>query len=333
VRAYRDRMRRRLLEGPGFPVLGACSDPLLRRAALLSWQGQGDSLTGVVLLFGDPFSPSGPAVTVLTATAAAPPVDADALLDDEQRRLVEHTGSLAGVRDPGPRSSRSQLLRVQGVDLAAEVRHEGLAWATVVYPPALPGVRAAVVGRGVAVEDLTLGRIDDLAPLVTAGEQLLDEVVARGPGPPRRAAREMSELAVPVQPEPLGLQAHDLLLAAALGPRHRLWSPRDFGPVWERAVAMQVRLAGQTHDEAEVAITQCVQHAGALAEHAPWFADPALRGAAQAELVRWTAFASQVPSLPAMHAWEAVGRLPGLRHEALQEWLACWRQWVAARGG
>lgn len=103
-----------------------------------------------------------------------------------------------------------------------------------------------------------------------------------------------------------------------------------------------MRLGAETREEADESVTMMVSHLTRLAELTDWALGTAAGQAAE-EVVRYTVFASQVPSLPAQRAWEALwtgSRSTGPeRWEEEQErqglaeqaWLSAWEQWRRER--
>jgi hypothetical protein len=163
--------------------------------------------------------------------------------------------------------------------------------------------------HGVPLESVRLAPVADLAGLVPDQETWVASQLAQAPD---EAAPEELEL-----PRPGGLKGHRDLVdwvvadterhrsAVAAGRRYR--RPRDWGSEaqrrWETAVRAQMRLAGQSRDEANEAVTALVNQMMMLAENADWFADAGLRRAAAEESIRFAVFDSDVPSRAAQEAW------------------------------
>lgn len=104
---------------------------------------------------------------------------------------------------------------------------------------------------------------------------------------------------------------------------------------WESAIRQQMRYAGETRAEAGEAVGLMVAHLLALAERVEWLVGGGAGRDALEELIRYTVFASQVPSLPAQLAWAELAGRRGLGSEAVElaerAWLAAWERWRRER--
>jgi hypothetical protein len=98
---------------------------------------------------------------------------------------------------------------------------------------------------------------------------------------------------------------------------------------WESAVRQQMHLASENRDEATDAISTMVNHVTRLAQHTDWLVGSPEGRAAIEEIVRYTAFASEVPSLPAQRAWERHWTEDPSGTE--DQWLTAWEQWRVER--
>jgi hypothetical protein len=133
-------------------------------------------------------------------------------------------------------------------------------------------------------------------------------------------------------------------IEAGRRPRFSRGQDEEHNRSWERATRAQMHLAGQPRAEAIRAITAMVNQAVSLSEKAPWFAEETLRDQAIAEMARFTAFDSHVPSQQAqqlwLHEWGARLDIPNhTDHVAMRawfrtqqqvegDWLAAWQRWA-----
>ncbi len=220
-----------------------------------------------------------------------------------------------------------------------------------------------VCGRGVPPGGVELGRIDDFEHYILGRTDLLRRLAARRGHQVPLEERELAPVA--------GLEAHRALIehsiaeSAAIEAQVRARrTPRlprrlrgDAGLIRrEAAVRQQMRLASETREEAGEAVTAMVNHLTRLAQNTDWaVGTPDGRDAVE-EVVRYTVFASEVPSLPAQRAWEqlwagrpggpaggeaaSTGGVPGggeavsvggAREGGEQVWLSAWEQWRLAR--
>ncbi|MFD0530226.1 hypothetical protein ACFQ1I_31660 [Kitasatospora arboriphila] len=102
---------------------------------------------------------------------------------------------------------------------------------------------------------------------------------------------------------------------------------------WESAVRQQMRLASESRREAVEAVSALVNQLTWLAQRTDWLVGTAEGEAAVAESVRYTVFASEVPSLAAQLAWARLwaGGTPDGPDGAEEAWLAAWEDWRTLR--
>ncbi|MFJ1754372.1 hypothetical protein [Kitasatospora sp. NPDC088134] len=332
---------RQVLAGADFPVFGWVRDA----GGVLAEYEVGDGvLEAVEIRSGDWRSPHGPYVTVRTHRAGAEPggplPDLEDVVEDERDRVYDDLGVDEGEVPVRVRALRAWIT-VDGEPRAVQVHEDsrtaghGTVWAGRLR---VDGATVTVTGRGVEPGAVELRRILDFEHYLrgrTAQLRQLAERRAARPGP---------------APEPvaLGLAAHRALveqgIARAVEREARLRagrSPRlprrlrgeDHQAHWETAVRQQMRLASETREEADAAVTSMVNHLGRLAHHADWLSGTAEGAAAVEEVVRFTAFASEVPSLPAQRAWERLwaGGTPELPSGTEEAWLTAWELWRVER--
>ncbi|WP_148089573.1 hypothetical protein [Kitasatospora cineracea] len=340
---------RRVLAGAGFPVFGWVhgAGGVPGWDVLAEYEVGDGELAAVEVRSGDWSSAQGPYVTVRTYRAGAGSggllPDLEDVVEDERDRVYEHLGV-----DEGDTAGRVRALRewitVDGEPHAVQVHEDsrtgaghGTVWAGRLR---VDGATVTVTGRGVPPGSVELHRIGDFERYIVGRTAMLRQVAAL------RADRHAPE----PEPEPAewGLQAHrDLVVqaiarAAAMAaqlragrsarlPRHLRGEDRQVR--WETAVRQQMRLASETREEADEAVTSMVNHLSRLAHHADWVSGTAEGAAAVEEVVRYTAFASEVPSLPAQRAWERLwaGGTPELPSGTEDAWLTAWEQWRVER--
>ncbi|MFB7668800.1 hypothetical protein ACFC1R_33585 [Kitasatospora sp. NPDC056138] len=201
------------------------------------------------------------------------------------------------------------------------------------------GITVTVTGRGVPPGGIELKRIEDFERYILGRTDLMRKLAAQQA---RRVALEEREL-----PSAVGLEAHravvehavreSLAIAAQIRndrpPRVPRRSRGEAAAVrWEAAVRQQMRLASESRDEAGESITTMVNHLTRLAQQADWAVGTPEGRAAVEEVVRYTAFASEVPSLPAQRAWTRMWS-GGTRNAtgAEEAWLTAWEQWRVER--
>ncbi|MGE7436576.1 MULTISPECIES: hypothetical protein [Kitasatospora] len=201
------------------------------------------------------------------------------------------------------------------------------------------GVTVTVTGRGVPPGGIELKRIDDFERYVLGRTELMRKLAARQAD---LAALEEREL-----PPVAGLEAHRAVVehavreSLAIAARIREDRPprvprRARGEAaavrWEAALRQQMRLASETREEAAEAVTTMVNHLTRLAQQADWAVGTPEGRAAVEEVIRYTVFASEVPSLPAQRAWEQLwSGLVRNASGAEEAWLTAWERWRVER--
>ncbi|MDH6117233.1 hypothetical protein [Kitasatospora sp. GAS204B] len=324
--------------------------------AMSGYETHNGEITWIELRSGDWTSLEGPYVTVRTYQPGveryAPLPELEELVERERDRIYEQLGIDEGDC-PGRVRALREWISVAGEPTAVQIHEESGAgsgpaarartvWAgrLLVY-----GSVVLVCGRGIAPADIELDQLDGAGhERFTVGRtELLRGVAARRRR--RLAQLQRSHLALS------GLDAHRALLEFSvertLAHRaHRLSRGRTRMPrrlrvaeppeQWEAAVRQQMHYACESRTEACAAIGSMVGHLLLLAERTEWLIGSAQGRAALEEVIRYTAFASQVPSLPAQRAWEELSRRrTGAAEEvecAEQAWLAAWEQWRRERG-
>ncbi|MFJ6216586.1 hypothetical protein ACIQGZ_25130 [Streptomyces sp. NPDC092296] len=321
---------------------------------LSGWHSVNGELVAFILCAGRPFDPAGPFLTVRTALTGDDLQGEvlsglDEVIEDERDRLFEWTGLDEG---DGPRAARiaELYLPVDGVPAPARVRveqpREGGGpelWAAQLTLDRRGGpLELTVTGRGVPVPGVTLVTVSDVAPYLAGRARLSAETAARS------AALAEAERAVPV-----GLEAHRRLavgameratvlaqqLSAGRTPRTpRRLRAEDRGGRWEDAVRQQMRLASEERQQADQAVASMVNQLVRLAERTDWALGTEDGRQAVEETVRHTVFGSEVPSLRAQQAWQALwaarprGPSEVERYErSLAHWLAAWESWRRSR--
>ncbi|MFC5907267.1 hypothetical protein [Streptacidiphilus monticola] len=293
----------------GFPVFAATAAGVTG-TVLSSWERHGPSLVRLVLAAGDALAGDGPWLEVRTADEAAelPEHPLPDVIEDERDRLREHAG-ITDERGFAAEEPRGAVLRVDGVPYPVRLRREGPLWAARLR---LRGVSLTVAGRGVAYGDVELAEVGDLEPFAVGRQELLVRLRERR----RRAPAE------PPPDEPLGLDAHRRLVDYCVAHALRVEAVTEHQEredLWERAVRQQMRLAGEDREAADEAVSSLVSQMIALALSETWFPAGPEGERARDESIRFTAFASEVPSAPAQRAW---------RTDADPEaWLTLWRRW------
>ncbi|MFC8717174.1 hypothetical protein [Kitasatospora sp. NPDC057198] len=340
---------RQLLARADFPVFGWAhpAGGVPGWDVLASYEVRDGELESVETRSGDWSSPQGPYVTVRThrpgAEQAGPLPDLEDAVEDERDRVYEHLGV-----DEGDTAGRVRALRewitVDGEPYAVQVHEDsrtaaghGTVWAGRLR---VAGATVTVIGRGVLPGSVELRRISDFERYIAGRTAMLRQVAAL------RADRRPA--AAEPEPAELGLRAHRELVEQAVErtgamlaqqragrsarlPRHLRGEERRTR--WETVVRQQMRLASETREEADEAVTSMVNHLSRLAFHAEWVSGTAEGAAAVEEVVRYTAFASEVPSLPAQRAWERLwaGGTPELPSGTEEAWLTAWEQWRVER--
>lgn len=346
-----------------FRVYGPIA-PLLDSPALSSWEQHNSTLAVVVLSHGSLFDPDGPYVEVQTH------LEEDGLslyplqevIEDERDRLFSHAGidEEAGT-DPAEESE--PWFTVDGIPVRARLRVEGKLWAArfAVGGPDSPlrgrggdPVVLTLTGRGIAPDRVALRTVEELRPYALGRQERIQAITERRGAPePHISEREL--------PAPRGLEAHRRLidhsvqealrLEATLEAGHKPRTPRGqtgHRQLWEIAVRQQMRLAGEDRIEATEAVTALVNQMQTLAQRVEWFPGTDDAGAAVEESIRFTVFASEVPSGPAQRAWQSQWEAKMQprreeeseeervrRHRALfaaaDDWRELWQQWLRER--
>ncbi|WP_329568523.1 hypothetical protein [Kitasatospora sp. NBC_01266] len=333
------------------PAPGAHTDS----DAMSGYETQNGEITWIELRSGDWTSLEGPYLTVRTYQPGveryAPLPELEELVERERDRIYEQLGIDEGDC-PGRVRALREWISVAGEPVAVQIHEESGAgngpaarartvWAArlLVY-----GSVVLICGRGIAPADIELDQLaePDHERFTVGRTELLRGVAARRRR--RLAQLQRSHLALS------GLDPHRALLEfsveRALAHRaHRLARGRTRMPrrlrvaeppeLWEAAVRQQMHFASESRPEACAAIGSMVGHLLLLAERTDWLVGSAQGRAALEEVIRYAAFASQVPSLPAQRAWEELSRQRTAGAEGLevaeQAWLAAWEQWRRER--
>ena len=347
---------------PGAPsgTDGPAADGTVHRYgdALAAFESCNGVLSWVEVRSGDWTSVEGPYVSVRTyrpgAERTAQLPELEDVVEDERDRVYEQLGVDEGD-GPGKVRALREWITVEGEPRAVQIHEDrrpgGVRAAGVVWAGRLrvDGLTVTVCGRGVPPGGVELTRIGDFERYILGRTDLMRRLAElRG----RQIPVEERELA-PVT----GLEAHRVLIEhsiaesvvieAQVRARRTPRLPRrlrgDTGALRrEAAVRQQMRLASETREEAEEAVTAMVDHLTRLSQHTDWAVGTADGRAAVEEVVRYTVFASEVSSLPAQRAWEQLrpGRaghpdedratdvVPGLGERV---WLSAWEQWRLER--
>ncbi|MGW4898066.1 hypothetical protein ACWEQL_38320 [Kitasatospora sp. NPDC004240] len=366
--AEQEEFSRRTLAAADFPVYGVAGRPGppghdRGPDALAAFETCDGELRWVEVRCGDWTSPDGPYVTVRTYRPGAENCDRlpelEDVVEDERDRIYEQLGIDEGD-GPGRVRALREWINVNGEPQAVEV-HEDRRESVLLGPDGarpgagpvwagrlrVAGVAVTVCGRGVAPGAVELAAIADFEPHIRGRSALLRGLAAR------------RECYVPVEqrelPPVTGLEAHRAVIEhsiaetaaieAQVRARRTPRLPRglrgETGALrWEAAVRQQMRLASETRDEAVAAVTAMVNQLTRLSQQTHWLVGTAEGAAAVEEAIRWTVFASEVPSLPAQRAWQQLwsardGREdeeePEARRLGERLWLSAWEQWRAAR--
>ncbi|GAA2141286.1 hypothetical protein GCM10009760_25370 [Kitasatospora kazusensis] len=318
--------------------------------ALAEYELRNGRLGWVEVRSGDWSSAQGPYVTVRTyrpgAERGEPLPDLEDVVEDERDRVYEQLDIDEG---DGPGSVRAlrEWITVEGEPRAVQIHEdcrsgEGADRAEPVWAGRLrvDGITVTVTGRGVPPGGIELKRIQDFERYVLGRTDLMRKLAVQQA---RRAALEEREL-----PPVVGLEAHRAVVEHAVReavaieaqvrarrtPRLPRRSRGAAGAVrWEAAVRQQMRLASETREEAGESVTAMVNHLTRLAQSTEWAAAAPEGAAAVEEVIRYTAFASEVPSLPAQRAWERFWAGGAVRSASAAEeaWLTAWEQWRVER--
>lgn len=232
----------------------------------------------------------------------------------------------AGVPAPALSAVEHASVLVEERRVACALRRLGDLWAIEVHLsaevmlpwPGATGTAVTVVARGIDLGDVSLTAVTDLEPFVTApthGPGL--------PGSPRHFAAAF---------EPVTYGAIQALVLAHLreGPDTARFSDvhswmLELHALWAAAHRAQMHFAGQEPEAAAQALTTLTNHMRALAVAAPWWLEAGAE--AIAESIRYSVFASDVPSLPAQEQW----RLGVSDSTTTRRWLHAWQQWYSLR--
>ncbi|MDH6576607.1 hypothetical protein [Kitasatospora sp. MAP5-34] len=318
--------------------------------ALAEYELQNGRLGWVEVRSGDWTSVEGPYVTVRTyrpgAERGAALPDLEDVVEDERDRVYEQLDIDEG---DGPGSVRAlrEWITVEGEPRAVQIHEdcrsgEGAEPSRPVWAGRLrvDGITVTVTGRGVPPGGIELKKIQDFERYILGRTDLMRKLAAQQA---HRAALEEREL-----PPVVGLEAHRAVVEHAVReavsieaqvrarrtPRLPRRSRGAAGAVrWEAAVRQQMRLASETREEAGESVTAMVNHLTRLAQNTDWAAATPEGTAAMEEVIRYTAFASEVPSLPAQRAWERYwsGGAPRAASAAEEAWLTAWEQWRVER--
>ncbi|MFI6445232.1 hypothetical protein [Kitasatospora sp. NPDC050543] len=372
---------RQTLAGAGFPVYGvgrAARGEGAHRAAparagenappgsdsLAAFETSNGELSWVEVRSGDWTSAEGPYVSVRTYRPGADGGESlpelEDVVEDERDRVYEQLGIDEG-EGPGRVRALREWITVEGeprsVQIHEDRRPEGdprqeprAVWAGRLR---VDGLTVTVCGRGVPPGGVELARIEDFERYILGRTDLMRRLAA---GRSSFVPMEEREL-----PPVVGLEAHRALvehsiaesvaIEAQVRTQRSARLPRrlrgEAGALrWEAAVRQQMRLASETRAQAGAAVTAMVNHLTRLAQNTDWAVGTAEGQAAVEEVIRYTVFASEVPSLPAQRAWEQLwdGRpgQPGVLVRdvratfeglTLREgvWLSAWEQWRLER--
>ena len=355
----------------------------------LGWHRVNGVLVEVTLSHGSWLAAGGPYLAVRTMTTAAVAGQGGAeslqdVIEDERDRIFDHAG-INESAGPGPVAESELWIAVDGVPVRSVLRGEGPLWAARLSlgGPDCPlrgagglagePVTVTVTGRGVDPERVGLRTAAELDPYALGRQRELDAVRARtGPRihlrdrelPPVQGLEAHRQLVDQSVRQALGIEAD---LRARRRPRSPRGESRSGGELWERTVRQQMRLAGEDHETADLAVTALVNQLVQLAGRTDWFPGSADAEAAREESIRYTVFGSEVPSVRAQQAWQLewsrrtqeAAPLPeasqpdaslpdaslpdpgpqGVRErlrrhlDARAAWLELWQEWRAARAG
>ncbi|WP_371499887.1 hypothetical protein OG871_26305 [Kitasatospora sp. NBC_00374] len=318
------------------------------RDALAEYEVSDGEVGWVEVRSGDWSSVEGPYVTVRTyrpgAERARPLPELEDVVEDERDRIYEQLDVDEGD-GPGRVRAMREWITVEGEPRAVQIHEDrrpdaeaGPVWAGRLR---VDGITVTVTGRGVPPGAIELRRIEDFERYVLGRTALM-----------RRLASRQQAQDVPVEERDLppvsGLEAHRgviehsvsevVAMEAQIRSRRAPRLPRrlrgEAGTLrWEAAVRQQMRLASETREEAGEAVSAMVNQLTRLAQNTDWLVGTPDGRAAVEEAIRYTVFASEVPSLPAQRAWERLWAGAGPEESAgLEEaWLAAWEQWRTER--
>ncbi|MFE9422033.1 hypothetical protein ACFYNO_03605 [Kitasatospora sp. NPDC006697] len=341
----------------GVPPVGA-EPPVVDCDALSGYELVGGVVSWFEVGSGDWSSLDGPYVTVRTYqpgveryTALPEPEE---LIERERDRIYEYLGLDEGDC-PGRIRTLREWINVAGEAVPVQIHEERgsgpgpAGQARTVWSGRLTvdGSVVLLCGRGVAPGDLELDGLthSDCERYAAGRSELLRCLESGRQHRIAQAHRGQAALG--------GLDAHRLLVESSvertLAERaHRLSCgqvklPRRLrvgDPVerWSAAERQQMRYASEGRQEARAALELMVSQLCRLAERAEWLVGTGDGRAAVEESIRYTVFASEVPSLPAQLAWarlgESGGPVPGgPAAEAEADWLTAWEHWRRHREG
>ncbi|WP_037571731.1 hypothetical protein [Phaeacidiphilus oryzae] len=214
---------------------------------------------------------------------------------------------------------------VDGLALAFDGRRRGEVWAMRLRaePDAPPQLTAGqepllltVVGRGVAVDVVELETVRDLLPYAVGRLRAVEAEAGRAAEWVTEGEAEGEGAAAGAA---VGVDAHRELVERAV--RHALEAgrraaagqqpggasaPEGQARLWELTIRQQMRLAGESREEAEEAVTALVNQMIRLGECVDWFPGGAEGATALEESLRWAVFGSEVRSAEAQRAWGRV---------------------------
>ncbi|MFC9330550.1 hypothetical protein [Kitasatospora sp. NPDC057015] len=350
--------------------------------ALAAFECSNGELRWVELRSGDWTSADGPYVSVRTYRPGAehlvPLPELEEVVEDERDRLYDHLGIDEGD-GPGVVRALREWITVEGEPRALQIHEDrrpdavpgagfdpgpllaiGAVWSGPLLETGavwagrlrVDGLTVTVCGRGVPPGAVELTRVEDFERFILGRTELMRRLATRQGLPVPVEERELAPVA--------GLEAHraliehtvaeSLAIDAHVRARRTPRLPRrlrgEAGPVrWEAAVRQQMRLASETREEASEAVAAMVNQLTRLVRNTDWAAGTPDGRDAVEEVIRYTVFASEVPSLPAQRAWEQVwatgsGRFGddgpaagdgSARRLAEQVWLSAWEQWRLER--
>ncbi|GAA4868263.1 hypothetical protein [Kitasatospora terrestris] len=315
--------------------------------ALAEYEVFNGELGWVEVRSGDWSSVDGPYVTVRTyrpgAERGGPLPELEEVVEDERDRVYEQLDIDEGD-GPGRVRALREWITVDGEPRAVQIhedrRADGPAGAVWAGRLRVDGITVTVTGRGVDPGGVELRRVDDFERYITGRTALLRQLSLR------QRSRNVP-IEERVLPPVTGLEAHREVVEHSVAEAVAMETQLRVGRAqrlprrlrgeakalrWEAAVRQQMRLASEDRDEATEAVAAMVNHLTRLAQHTEWLIGTPEGLAAVEEVVRYTVFASEVPSLPAQRAWERMwsggDQLSGGGEDA---WLTAWEQWRIER--
>ncbi len=320
-------------EAESAPPNGGAAGADADSEALAEYELQNGKLGWVEVRSGDWSSVEGPYVTVRTyrpgAERGAALPDLEDVVEDERDRVYEQLDIDEG---DGPGSVRAlrEWITVEGEPRAVQIHEDsrsgedggqGAAESKPVWAGRLrlDGITVTVTGRGVPPGGIELKKIEDFERYILGRTDLLRKLAARQA---QKAVLEECEL-----PPVVGLEAHRAVVEHAI---------RESVAIEAQVRARRTpRLPRRSRGAAGAVRWEAamVNHLTRLAQNTDWAAASPEGTAAVEEVIRYTAFASQVPSLPAQHAWDRFwsGGAPRAASAAEEAWLTAWEQWRVER--